>query len=73
MAEGVTNNSSAAALKLCSRAATWKVFKNLSDGKRMQTYDTSSIQSNIRANAKNGLICGEAASRRFRSALFASG
>src|SRR5271170_3787392 len=40
MAEGVTNNSSAAALKLCSRAATWKVFKNLSDGKRIcRAYD----------------------------------
>src|SRR5580692_3638429 len=50
MADGVTNNSSAAALKLCSRAATWKVFKNLSDGKRIyKTYDTSSLASNIRA------------------------
>jgi len=31
-ADGVTNNSSAAALKLCSLAATWNVFRNLSDG-----------------------------------------
>jgi hypothetical protein len=35
MADGVTQSSAAAALKLCSLAATWKVFKNLSDGKRM--------------------------------------
>ena len=28
--------SSAAALKLCSLAATWKVFRNLSDGKRIR-------------------------------------
>src|SRR5271168_3295645 len=37
MADGVTQSSAAAALKLCSLAATWKVFKNLSDGKRMAT------------------------------------
>ena len=28
--------SSAAALKLCSLAATWNVFKNLSEGKRIR-------------------------------------
>src|SRR5271155_1440364 len=62
MADGVTNNSSAAALKLCSRAATWKVFKNLSDGKRIcSAYDTSSTISNIRAKlARLWLPCSRA-------------
>ena len=56
MAEGVTNSSSAAALKLCSLAATWKVFKNFSEGKRISAaYDTSSLRSNIRASTANAL------------------
>src|ERR1700753_2882712 len=44
-------SSSAAALKLCSLAATWKVFRNLSEGRRITSHDdTPSESSNIRAS-----------------------